>query len=67
MLFFAKPFFLWLLLLVPILPLFFAVALRFRCRRIAKFGEPALVERLMPHYSRSKAWVRLILFDLERE
>lgn len=64
MLFFAKPAFLWLLLLVPILPLIFAVVLWFRRRRIAKFGEPDLVKRLMPHYSLSKAWVRLILFDL---
>lgn len=64
MLFFAKPLFLWLLLLLPLLPLIYAVALAQRRRRLAKFGDPALVKQLMPHYSRAKAWVRLILFDL---
>ena len=64
MLFFANPGFLWLLVLLPLLPLVYALVLGLRRRRIARFGDPRLVEQLMPHYSRSKGWVRLILVDL---
>lgn len=64
MLYFANPLFLWLLLLLPLLPLLYALLLGLRRRRIAKFGDPALVARLMPHYSPAKAWTRLILFVL---
>ena len=64
MLFFANGKFLWLLLLLPLLPLVYALVMGLRRRRIARFGDPALVEQLMPHYSRGKGWVRLILFDL---
>lgn len=64
MLFFANDKFLWLLLLLPVLPVVYALVLRFRRARIRKFGDPALVEQLMPHYSRGKGWVRLILIDL---
>ncbi len=64
MLFFANAGFLWLLLLLPLLPLVYALVLGLRRRRIARFGDPRLVEQLMPHYSRSKGWVRLILVDL---
>ena len=53
-----------LLVLLPLLPLVYALVLGLRRRRIARFGDPRLVEQLMPHYSRSKGWVRLILVDL---
>ena len=64
MLFFANDKFLWLLLLLPVLPLVYALVLRLRRARIRKFGDPALVEQLMPHYSSAKGWVRLVLIDL---
>lgn len=64
MLFFAKPAFLWLLLLVPLLPVIYALVRGARRRRVARFGDPELVARLMPHYSAGKGWVRLVLFDL---
>ncbi|MCR5758966.1 MAG: VWA domain-containing protein [Bacteroidales bacterium] len=64
MLFFANDKFLWLLLLLPVLPLVYALVLRFRRARIRKLGDPALVEQLMPHYSSAKGWVRLVLIDL---
>ena len=64
MLIFAKPAFLWLLLLVPLLPVVYAVVLRLRRRRVERFGEAELVARLMPHYSVGKGWVRLVLFSL---
>ena len=35
-----------------------------RKRRINRFGDPRMVAQLMPHYSRAKGWVRIILFTL---
>ena len=64
MLYFAAIKYLWLLLLVPVLPLLYALSLTLRRRRLAKLGDPAAAARLMPHYSRAKGWVRLILVDL---
>ena len=64
MLYFAAIKYLWLLLLVPALPLLYALSLAMRRRRLAKLGDPAAAARLMPHYSRAKGWVRLILADL---
>lgn len=64
MLYFAAIKYLWLLLLVPVLPLLYALSLALRRRRLAKLGDPAAAARLMPHYSRAKGWIRLILVDL---
>ena len=64
MLVFASYRFLWLLLLVPIIPALYALALALRKRRIRRFGDPKMVALLMPHYSRAKGWVRIILFTL---
>lgn len=64
MLYFADEKFLLLLFLLPVLPLLYALSLRLRSRRISKLGNPAEVQQLMPHYSRAKGWVRLILADL---
>ena len=64
MLYFAAIKYLWLLLLVPVLPLLYALSLTLRRRRLAKLGDPAAAARLMPHYSRAKGWIRLILVDL---
>ena len=64
MLYFAAIKYLWLLLLVPALPLLYALSLSLRRRRLAKLGDPAAAARLMPHYSRAKGWIRLILVDL---
>ena len=64
MLVFASYRFLWLLLLVPLIPALYALALALRKRRIRRFGDPKMVALLMPHYSRAKGWVRIILFTL---
>ena len=61
---FASYKFLWLLLLVPIIPAGYAIAMAMRKRRINRFGDPRMVAQLMPHYSRAKGWVRIILFTL---
>lgn len=64
MLYFAAIKYLWLLLLVPILPLLYALSLSMRRMRLEKLGDAAAAARLMPHYSRAKGWIRLILADL---
>ena len=56
--------FLYLLLLVPVFLIGYGVIRALRARRVQKFGDPALVEQLMPSRSRSKGWVRMVLFCL---
>lgn len=64
MLYFASPLYLWLLLLVPVIPVVYGIARAMRRRRIRRFGDEDFVEALMPSWSGSKAWVRIILFTL---
>lgn len=61
---FAQYYYLWFLLLVPLIPVLYGVSRVLRRKRLQKFGDEALVGALMPSYSRSKGWVRIILFDL---
>ena len=56
--------FLYLLLLVPVFLIGYGVLRALRNRRVKKFGDLALVEQLMPSRSRSKGWVRAVLFSL---
>ena len=64
MLMFAEYKFLYLLLLIPVILLGYAVLRYFRNRRVKAFGEPALVEALMPSRSAAKGWVRIAFFCL---
>ena len=64
MLIFASPRFLWLLLLVPLIPVVYGILLALRRRRIRRFGDEALVRSLMPSWSGAKGWIRIILWDL---
>ena len=64
MLMFANPVYLYLLLLVPLFLLGYGALRYFRARRIKAFGDPELVNALMPSWSRSKGWVRMVLFSL---
>ena len=55
------------LLLIFLIPVFFivqAVLLRIRRNRLRKFGDEKLVSQMMPSYSKSKVWVRLVLFSI---
>jgi Ca-activated chloride channel family protein len=61
---FAQAQYLLLLLLVPFFFVIQAVVLKMRKRRIKKFGDEALVSRLMPSYSVGKTWIRLVLFSI---
>ena len=64
MLLFAASKYLYLLLLVPLIPLLYGLLRWLRSRRVKAFGDPALVEELMPSRSRSKGWVRVSLVSL---
>lgn len=62
MLIFANSIYLWLLLLVPLIPVSYAAARRLRRSRIRRFGDEALVRSMMPSWSSSKGWWRCALF-----
>ncbi len=64
MLLFADHKYLYLLLLIPVFLLGYALLRWLRRRRVKAFGDPSLVEALMPSRSRSKGWVRVVLFCL---
>ena len=64
MLIFANQQYLFLLLLVPLMPLLYGLVRWLRKRRLSRIGDPALVKQLIPSWSGAKGWVRLVLFDL---
>ena len=64
MLIFANIQYLWLLLLVPLMPLLYGLVRWLRRKRLSRVGDPALVKQLMPSWSGAKGWIRLVLFDL---
>lgn len=62
MLYFARAVYLWLLLLVPVIMIVYAIVRAARRRSIKRFGDENLVRQLMPSYSGSKGWWRIIMF-----
>lgn len=64
MIHFAQAQYLLLLLLIPLFFVVQAFVLKMRKRRIRKFGDEELVNRLMPSYAKARTWVRLVLFSL---
>ena len=64
MIIFAHPQYLLLLLLIPFFFLGRALWMGARRRRLRKLGDEALVQELMPSWSRSKRWVRAVLWSL---
>ncbi|MBR5661549.1 MAG: VWA domain-containing protein [Bacteroidales bacterium] len=64
MIIFAHSQYLLLLLLIPFFFLGLALWMGARRRRLRKLGDEALVNELMPSWSRSKRWVRAILYSL---
>jgi len=61
---FAELKYLMLLLLIPVFFVIQALVLKFRAKRLRRFGDQALVEKLMPSYSKAKVWLRLSLFAI---
>ncbi len=64
MIIFAAPHYLLLLLLIPFFFVGMGLWLWNRRRRLRRFGDEALVNGLMPSWSRSKLWVRTVLAAL---
>ena len=64
MLMFARSQFLWLLLLVPLILIGYALLRDARRRRMRRFGDERLVAALMPSWSPAKGWWRTVLFAL---
>lgn len=64
MIIFAQYRFLWFLLLVPVMLIAYGICRRLRAARVRAFGDPELVAQLMPSYSSSKGWVKMVLFSL---
>ena len=62
MLIFGSFKYLYLLLLIPVFLIGYGIVRRLRAKKVRQFGDPALVEQLMPSRSRSKGWVRMALF-----
>ncbi len=62
MVYLAQSQYLLLLLLIPLLFVGYALFLRMRRKRIARFGDEALVRQLMPNASTGKGWLKISLF-----
>ena len=62
--YFAQPQYLLLILLIPVILLGYGLSRYLRRRKIARLGDEGLVEELMPSWSRSKGWVKAVLFCL---
>ena len=61
---FAQAQYLFLILLIPFFFLIQAIVLKFRTKRIRRFGDEALVRQLMPSYSKARQWLKLSLFSV---
>ncbi len=64
MIVFANPRYLLLLLLIPFFFISLALWMKVRRSRLRKFGDEDLVNGLMPSWSKSKRWVRALLYSL---
>jgi len=64
MIYFAHIQYLLLIALIPLILIGYAVLRRLRLRRIRAFGDEKLVQDLMPEWSGSKGWVRIVIFCL---
>ncbi|HIZ86724.1 MAG TPA: VWA domain-containing protein [Candidatus Coprenecus pullistercoris] len=64
MIYLAQPLYLLLAALIPFLFVAYWLMRRLRSRRVARFGEPALVDGLAPLVPRRKGWVKLTLMSL---
>ena len=61
---FAQYSYLYLLILIPFFFLLYGFFRRQRRKRVEAFGDPALVNSLMPRVSKRKGWVKLVFFSL---
>ena len=64
MIVFVYPIFLLLILAIPLFYLFYALHRRAVRKRLGKFGEATLIEKLTPERSKYKGWLRVTCFSL---
>ncbi len=64
MLYLAQARYLLLILVIPVLYISYGAYLKVRRKRIAKFGNPELVSKLMPDASKGKGWLKITLLAL---
>ena len=64
MIHFASAEYLFLIFLIPLFFVFYALSRRERKKKIEAFGDYAMLEKLMPARSRYKGWVRISFFAL---
>jgi Ca-activated chloride channel family protein len=63
MLQFSYPFFLWALVIIPLMWLLFNARIRWKKKSLARLGDRQLVARLMPDFSPGKLRMRFFLFS----
>lgn len=64
MLYLANANYLYLLLLIPVVLIVYAIRKHLRAKAISKIGDTRLISELMPSYSSAKGWWRIVLFCL---
>lgn len=64
MIHFAQGQYLFLILLIPFFFLAYGWMLRVRKKRVERFGDPKLVDKLTPQRSKRKGWVKLTFFSI---
>lgn len=64
MLQFANTEYLLLILLIPFLFLFYYLSRRAKRSKLARYGDIFLIKRLIPDFSSSKGWIKIILLSL---
>ncbi|MCB0819579.1 MAG: BatA domain-containing protein, partial [Bacteroidetes bacterium] len=63
MLQFSYPYFLWALLVIPLMWLVFNARMRWKRRAIERLGDKHLIARMMPDYSPGKLRIRFFLLS----
>ena len=56
--------YLLLLLLIPFFFVAYKAYLKFKKRRLARFGDPEVVEQLMPEVSNGRGWLKVTFFSI---
>ena len=64
MIYLANPSYLLIIALIPVFYLCYGLYVRIRKNRIKKFGNPQLIDQIIPRYSRSRGWLKLTIFSL---
>ncbi len=64
MIVFAAHKFLWLLLLVVLFPIVYAIKKSLHKKRVLRLASSKMAQSLMPNYSSAKGWIRVILFSI---